>query len=76
MENTLKAVEKWVKSHPYLKDIAALHTAFEKMLENFNINADVPDIQQVKEQFIQGIPLLLTDLDFGIDNKAGWCSIL
>ena len=30
MENTLKAVEKWVKSHPYLKDIAALHTAFEK----------------------------------------------
>ena len=71
MENTLKAVEKWVKSHPYLKDIAALHTAFEKMLENFNINADVPDIQQVKEQFIQGTPLLLTDLDFGMENKAG-----
>lgn len=71
MENTLKAVEKWVKSHPYLKDIAALHTAFEKMLENFNINADVPDIQQVKEEFIQGTPLLLTNLDFGIDNKAG-----
>lgn len=71
MENTLKAVEKWVKSHPYLKDIAALNTAFGKMLENFNVSADMPDIKHIKEQFIQGTPLLLTDLDLGIDNKAG-----
>lgn len=71
MENTLKAVEKWVKSHPYLKDIAALNTAFENMLENCSISADMPDIEQVKEQFIQGTPLFLTGADFGIYNKAG-----
>ena len=71
MENTLKAVDKWVKSHTYLKDIAALNTAFEKMLEDCQKSADMPDIKQVKEQFIQGMPLLSTDLDFGIDNKAG-----
>lgn len=71
MENTLKAVEKWVKSHPYLKDIAALNTAFDNMLADCSISADIKDIQQSKEQFNQGSPLLLTGVDFGIYDKAG-----
>ncbi len=71
MENTLKAVEKWVEKHPYLKDIAALNTAFGNMTANCSISLDIKDIQQSKEQFIQGTPLFLTGVDFGIYDKAG-----
>ncbi len=71
MENTLKAVEQWVKKHPYLKDIAALNTAFEKILADCNVITDMPDLSGIKEQFRQGIPLLFTDFDFGMDKKAG-----
>ena len=44
MGNALEAVEKWVKSHPYLKDIAALNTVFEKMLENCDSLTEVLDM--------------------------------
>ncbi len=37
MGNTLEAVEKWVKSHPYLENIAALNTVCERMLENCDV---------------------------------------
>lgn len=71
MGNALEAVEKWVKSHPYLKDIAALNTVFEKMLENCDTLTEVHDMDSIKEQFISGTPLFLTDINFGMENKAG-----
>lgn len=70
MKNTVKAVETWVKSHPYLKDIAALSLAFENMLENCDVITEMPDVEKLKEQFSQGIPLLLTGYDFGVENKS------
>ena len=71
MGNALEAVEKWVKSHPYLEDIAALNTVFEKMLENCDTLTEVHNMDSIKEQFMSGTPLFLTDIDFGIENKAG-----
>lgn len=72
MSSVVKAAEKWLEKHPYLKDIAALSLACEKILEDCQVINDLPsDIDSVKEKYTQGASLLLTGLDFGVDKVAG-----
>lgn len=71
MESAVKAVEKWLKNHPYLKDIAALSLVLENILDNCLVIREMPDEESIKSQLNQGKPLFLTDLDFKVENTAG-----
>ena len=72
MENVIKAAEKWIESHPYLKDIAALHLACEKAVAESEVIKDMPEItDSEKEKFKEGVSLLQCINNLALNKTAG-----
>ncbi len=71
MNNIEKAANKWLEKHPYLNEVAALSLAIENVLEGQQIIENLPsNMDNAKEQYNNGVSLLLTDVDFNLENTA------
>lgn len=72
MSLTVKSAEKWLKNRPYLKEIAALPMAIEKVLSECSPIENLPDnMDSIEESFKSGVPVLRSGLDFHIAAAAG-----
>ena len=72
MSNFEKAANKWLEKHPYLNEVAALGMAIENVLDGVDVIKTLPNnIDNAKEQYNNGVSLLLTDIEFNLSDTAG-----
>ena len=62
--------DKWLKEHPYLKEIGSFHRVLSKAIEGFDkeqFSKDLPvsDLEEIKQGYSKGVPLLssLTEIN-------------
>ena len=66
-----KAVTSWLEKRPYLEEVAAFALSCEHVLDGGRVLNELPaNLDNVKEELGQGIPLLLTKADFKIEDAA------
>lgn len=71
MEKVIKAANKWIEKHPYLKDIAALYLASESAVSKCAIIENMPEItEKVKDEYMKGVSLLNAGIDLDVNLYA------
>lgn len=66
-----KAVTSWLEKRPYLEEVAAFALSCEQVLNGGKVISELPEnLDNVKEELGQAVPLLLSQADFKIEGAV------
>lgn len=66
-----KAVTSWLEKRPYLEEVAAFALSCEQVLNGGKVITELPEnLDNVKEELGQAVPLLLSQADFKLEGTV------